>query len=122
MNKEFLFSNTMKYVSVVGLGLFLYACQPNSQTTVSQPPIAQDTLTSIIAEVLLVEPALREAVHTLHDSLATHYYERILVNYGYELADFETSMRWLQEDPGRLEIAYEQVVEKLSVLETELRD
>jgi len=87
----------------------------------SSPPIPEEDLVEIITDILLVDPAIREAPQSEQDSLARHYYLRILEPRGYTLAEFTESMQWLQADPKRLQATYEKVLDRATTLETEIQ-
>ena len=82
------------------------------------PVIPEETLTTIIAEALILEPAGREVPLVKQDSVYQKYYAKILAHHGYDMADFISSMQWLQKDPKRLQRTYTAVLEKIDTLET----
>jgi hypothetical protein len=103
------------------LVLSLTACQSDAAAEIG-PAIPVTDLVEILPEILLIDPAVREAPEEEQDSLARVYYGRVLEARGYTLDDFRQSMQWLQQDPKRLQSTYEQVLENATALETELRD
>lgn len=99
-------------VGILALWSAVVACRPK-EADAPASPIPQAELVDIIAEVLVLEPAVKEVPYVLQDSLHTVYYERVLAQRGYTTADFAAAMKWLQSDPRRMTKGYEQVLEQL---------
>lgn len=105
----------MRSSTILGLAalwLTLAACRPK-EADASTSRIPQAELVDIIAEVLVLEAAVKEAPYPLQDSLHTLTYERVLAQRGYTAADFTAAMKWLQSDPRRMTKGYEQALERL---------
>ena len=96
--------------------LLLTAC---GREEVPPPPIPYETLSDILAEVLIIEPAGREFAYTAQDSLYDHYYHLVLARRGYTQDDFIATLRQLQQDPKALEAVYTEVLERIQIIETE---
>ena len=94
---------------------WLAACQ----TPPTPLPIAETKLIEIIADVHLAEAGFRELPYQLKDSLAPIYYERIMASHQVSMADFDSSMFIIREDPDRLQAIYTKVMEQLSTREAE---
>lgn len=103
---------------LIPLIIFCFACSPD--TTEFDAPIPREKLVEIIAESLIMEPAGREFPSVSQDSIYELHYSRILDQRGFSTEDFISSMQWLQKDPKKLEAIYEEVLEHLQVIETEI--
>lgn len=107
-----------KRISIFLMVVFLtIGC--SSEASVS--PIPKEDLTEILTEALILEPAGRELPETLQDSMATIYYDKILEQRGYTMEEFMAAMAWLQEDAEELAAVYNEVMEKLTTIESEQR-
>lgn len=101
----------LKHIIICGLCLFLFSCQNKKNDDL--PPIKKEALIEIIAEALIIEPALRELPKVNQDSVRTLAYEQVFSARGYTLAEFTHSMQWLQRDPLRLADVYKEVMVEL---------
>lgn len=84
-----------------------------------EPPIPLDTLPGILSDVLLVESGVKEFPYTTRDSLALLHYGRVMALHGYTYEDLAVTMRWLQDDPQRVQAVYDEVMEILSTRESQ---
>ena len=98
--------------------LVLVACSPDDGAP--PPPIAREDLVEIIAESLILEPAGRELPNVEQDSVYQMHYGRMLQRRGYTLDDFTASMQALQRNPKELEAVYEEVLEQIQIIESEV--
>ena len=98
--------------------LLLVACTP--EDTAPPPPIPREALVEILAESLILEPAGREVLAAKQDSIYQMHYERLLERRGYSIDDFIASMQSLQNNPKELEAVYEEVLEQVQIIETEV--
>ena len=96
----------------------LAACSPDDNTP--PPPIPREALVEIIAESLILEPAGRELPNVEQDSMYQLHYERLLQRHGYTIDDFIASMQSLQSKPKELEAVYEEVLEQVQIIESEV--
>lgn len=103
-------------ISVFTLVVLVASCGKEEELP---PPIPQDQLIEIIAEALILEPAGREMPYIVQDSIYKQYYTLILVEKGYTMEEFVSSMQWLQKEPKRLEETYTKVLEQIQIIETE---
>ena len=99
------------------LGLFLVACREEA------PPllIPEDKLVDVLVDVHLAEASLQNRFGPVKDSLAQAYYQKIYELHEVEAATFEETMERLRRHPERSERIYEQVMERLSTMEAEVR-
>lgn len=107
-------------VSLLFLAILSFSCQ-TAEDDGPGPVIPQEELPTILADMLTLEAAVKELPNSTRDSLSTVYYNRALRPHGYQLEDFQQSMQWLQEDPARLQAAYEEALEILTTREAELK-
>jgi len=106
-----------KVVVLLSFYFFLFSCQNEDDT--SQPPIIEEELIQILAQAMVLEPAIREIPKIKRDSFELIVYERILSEKGYTIDAFVKSMQYIQAEPKKLTKVYEQVMEALVTLETE---
>ncbi len=85
-----------------------------------EPPIAGEELPAVVADLLILEAAIKELPNRSRDSLSVIYYERVLGTYSYTLDEFQQSLRWMQEDPTRMTEVYNEALNLLTVRESEL--
>ncbi|MEZ4986302.1 MAG: DUF4296 domain-containing protein [Saprospiraceae bacterium] len=83
------------------------------------PPIPDTVMVNLLTELLILEPAFKEMHFSLQDSIAKVYYERTLQEKGHNLQEFIQSMKWLQEDPKRMEKTYSRVLENLEKMDSQ---
>lgn len=102
------------FVSILGIS----AC--STEVAESSGPIPQEALVEIIAESLIIEPAGREFAKIIQDSIYDLHYGKILEQRGFTQEEFISSMQFLQKDPKKLEAVYEEVLEHLQIIETEV--
>ena len=95
--------------------LSIVSCQ--EEEVEAPPPIPPETLRTIIAELLILEPAGKEIPYVEQDSIYSIVYDRILKLHGHELSEFVESMRWLQRDPDRQAEQYELILEEVGMIE-----
>ncbi|MEL7220785.1 MAG: DUF4296 domain-containing protein [Bacteroidota bacterium] len=98
------------------VGLVVPACGGDDN---SASPIPVEELTEIITETLLLEPAGKELPQIMQDSVAAIYYGKILAQRGYTTDEFISAMAYLQQDSEQLAAVYNQVMENLTVMESE---
>ena len=103
---------------LIFLIVFLAACSP--QEVGPPPPIPREALVEILAESLILEPAGREVLTAKQDSVYNKHYKRILGSRGYSIDDFIASMQSLQNKPKELEAVYEEVLEQVQIIESEV--
>ncbi len=98
--------------------LSISAC--SSEPVESSTPIPQEALVEIIGESLIIEPAGREFPNITQDSIYELHYGKILDQRGFTKEEFISSMQLLQQNPKKLEAVYEEVLEYLQIIETEV--
>ncbi len=104
--KSFISTNIIIY----SFCFVLFSCQ---KRTPDAPPIERDALIEMIVDALIIEPALRELPRMRQDSIRSLAYEQVFKAKGYTLAEFTSSMQWLQRDPLRLVDIYKEVMVEL---------
>ena len=85
--------------------------------------IPRDTLVLILADVEIAESALREMqnIGKQIGDLNEAYYHNIFVKYGIDQAKFDSSMVYYRQDPEVIDKIYEDVITRLSMIESEIK-
>lgn len=97
--------------------LLICSCQPS----VPELLIPEDKLVGVLVDTHVAEAAIQNLPSDLKDSLGEVYYRQIFEIHDVNEEDFEQTMSILREDPIRLEIIYEQVMDQLSSRQAETR-
>lgn len=100
----------------LGALLILSGCSVREAESPASP-IPQDDLVAIIAEALILEPAVKEVPYVFQDSVHRVYYERILTQRGYTPEAFAAAMKALQADPHKMTKYYEQALEYMEKID-----
>ncbi|MCB0632566.1 MAG: DUF4296 domain-containing protein [Saprospiraceae bacterium] len=84
-------------------------------------PLATDKLIDVLIDVHVAEAMMDKLTAADQDTVGKVYYRMIFREHGISKEDFDKSMDILREDPERLNAIYEQILDKLNVLEAEAR-
>jgi hypothetical protein len=100
--------------------LSLFACSGKSGK-VPEGILEEAAMVDLMVDVHLVEGA-RSGVTIMGDSLSLDaYYRTVLIKHGLDSVSYRENFEYYSARPEKLEGIFEQVVERLSVLESELR-
>ena len=92
----------MRFAVLLSSFFFFFACG-NEEVT---PPLSEEKMAHILADVHTAEAAIRNATGTDKDSLEQLYYQRIMQIHGVSRPDFDTTLAIIQMDPDRLVRVY----------------
>jgi len=111
----------MKKLLIIILGLVFFSC--SNQTKVPEYVIPKDDMIDIILDIHLTDglftiSKIRKEI-TSADSL--NYYDEVFRNYGYTRADFDTSVYYYSKNINEYDKIYEEVLNRLNEMDTELR-
>lgn len=105
------------------LGLILSACGPTAPEKSEPLPdwiIPPDKMTDVLTDVHIIEGA-RIGTSVLGDSLpAIKHYEVLWSKYGITEELYDSSYRFYSRNAERMDLMYEEVLERLTKMSTEL--
>lgn len=84
-------------------------------------PLPKDKLVDVLIDVHLAEAMLDKLPSLDQDTVGKVYYQMIFREHEINRADFDESMNILREDPERLNLLYEEILDTLNVLEAGAR-
>lgn len=100
--------------------LLLSSCW-GGRDSVPEGILDEAAMVDLMVDVHLVEGA-RSGVTIMGDSLSLDaYYRTVLIKHGLDSLSYRENFEYYSARPEKLEGIFEQVVEKLSVLESEMR-
>ncbi len=88
--------------------LSFISCEEETSCTLSE-----DQLVFVLADIQVAEAAAQSLLGTMKDSVLEVYCDQIFSIHGVERAHFELCFDELQQDPQRLSLIYEKVIEEL---------
>ena len=85
--------------------------------------IPRDTFVLILADMEIAESAMREMQNIGKEigELNEAYYHNIFSRYGIDRARFDSSMVYYRKDPKVIDKIYEDVITRLSMIESEVK-
>lgn len=106
--------------------LLLTSCYSAPEQETAPPPenlIDRDELVLILADVEIAESALRQKQNVGHEikNIKETYYHSIFSKYNVSREQFDSSMIYYKQDPEVMDKIYEDVITKLSVMESEIQ-
>lgn len=84
-------------------------------------PLSEEKMIDVLIDLHMAESMIEKLPLTDRDTVGHVYYRMIYREHGVSEEDFDQSIAVLREDPVRLNAIYEQVLEKLNVLEATAR-
>ena len=106
-----------QYMLVLTLALSWYSCRDEEIPV----PLSEDKVIDVLIDIHMAESMLDKLPVADQDTVGHVYYRMIFREHGVSQDDFDRSMAVLREDPVRLNAIYEQILEKLNVLEASER-
>lgn len=100
------------------LTLFVASC---AEEEVIPIPLPEEKLIDVLIDVHVAEAMMDKLTAIDQDTVGKVYYRMIFREHEVSKEDFDKSMEILREDPERLNSIYEQILDKLNVLEAEAR-
>lgn len=106
--------------------LLLTACYTAPENETAPAPenlIDRDKLVLIIADVEITESALRQKQNVGHEikNIKETYYHSIFSKYNISREQFDSSMTYYKQDPEVMDKIYEDVITRLSMMESEIQ-
>ena len=106
--------------------LLLCSCYSTHEPPPEAPPdnlIDKDKVVLIMADVEIAEAALRQKENQGHEIAETSeaYYYAIFASYEVSKEQFDSSMAYYRRDMEALNEIYEEVITRLSVIESEIQ-
>lgn len=92
----------------------LLACRPEKVKL----PLSDEQLVAVLVDIQTVEAIVDKLPAAQLDTVGRAYYDVVFQTHEITQEEFDQSMLILREDPIRLNAIYEQVLERLTVLET----
>lgn len=80
-------------------------------------PLSEEKIIDVLIDLHMAESMINKLPLTDRDSVGHVYYRMIYREHGVAKESFDESIDILREDPIRLNAIYEQILEKLNVLE-----
>lgn len=100
--------------------LLLFSCEINDEKR-PEGILSPDEMVELMVDVHLVEGA-RSGVTIMGDSLGIElYYRTVLIKHGLDSTSYQNNFDYYSARPDELDLIFEEVVRRLSVLESELR-
>ncbi|MCK4569407.1 MAG: DUF4296 domain-containing protein [Bacteroidales bacterium] len=115
-----------KHFSLIICLLLLTSCYPtHDETKISKPDnlIEKDKIIIILADVEVAESALRQKQNLGHEigEAREAYYYAIFTQHEVSSEQFDSSMAYYKQDLETLNEIYEEVITRLSVMESEIQ-
>jgi hypothetical protein len=107
--------------------LILQACYNDRSQEVEipkeDPPVSMEMMSDILVDMHLSQSAIKElqAKRANIDGISEEYHALILKKYGVSREDFDKSLEYYNYRTDDLKAIYEEVITKLSLMESELR-
>lgn len=113
------------FVLLAGMLITSSCYEVHEGTTVEAPAslIDQDKMVLILADVEVLESALRQKQNTGHEiaDLKEQYYRSVFLSHEVTREQFDSSMAYYRQDMDLMNQIYEKVITRLSLMESELQ-
>jgi len=110
---------------IIGFLLFTSCYTKHGESTIAAPKslIDKDKIVLIIADVEIAEAALRQKQNTGHEIAEAKeaYFHTIFTSYEVTREQFDSSMIYYRQDLETMNGIYEEVISRLSVIESEVQ-
>lgn len=116
----------MKNLILLIIGLMMLSSCYTAHENEKQPPpqnlIDKDKIVLILADIELAESALRQKLNHGYEvkEVKEAYYRSIFSEYEISREQFDSSMTFYKQDLDELNLIYEEVITRLSVIESEV--
>jgi len=105
--------------------LMITSCYTRNEHELASEPsnlIEKDMFVLVLADIEIAESALRQKQNHGHeiDDIREMYYKSIFTNYGISREQFDSSMAYYKQDLEAINQIYEEVITRLSVIESEV--
>ena len=77
--------------------------------------LGEEKLVEVLSDIQIAESAAQSLTGTVKDSVLQSYYGQILEIQGISREEFEICFRELQNDPERMNLLYDKVIEELNL-------
>ena len=114
-------------IYIIFMALILQACYNNQSPEViipqEEPPISKEVLSEILVDMHLAESAIKQMQSQRQDieGISEEYHSRILKKHGVTREELDKSLEYYNYRTEELKIIYEEVITKLSLMESELK-
>lgn len=105
----------IRHLIIIIFGILIFSCESEIQ-----PPIADEKLIEILADVHLSESAAQSLPMKQKDSTMAKYYEQVMEIHEVSRADFDSTMVLLKLKPAKMAKVYEKVLEQIDKNKTDL--
>jgi len=111
----------MKNIIIITLTLLLVAC--NNEKKTPEYVIPQEDMVDIIIDMHITDGllTLNKVRRNLAKKDTANYYDQVFESYGYNRADFDTSVYYYSMNINDYDKIYAEVLNKLNEMETELK-
>lgn len=115
-----------KILFLIFATLLLTSCYTSHEKTLLAKPddlIIRDSLINLLAEIELIESAIRDKQNLGHeiDDLNEAFYATVFKKYNVSKEQFNRSMDYYKQDLNEMNDIYEDVITRLSVIESEVQ-
>ena len=117
----------MKRLLFLFVLLLLQACyhdrSPEVEIPKEDPPVSPEMMSDILVDMHLAQSTIKEmqAQGKNIDGISEEYHALILKKYGVSREDFDKSLEYYNYRTDDLKAIYEEVITKLSLMESELK-
>src|SRR5210317_883676 len=114
------------FMFIISAVILLSACYATHEDKRGDPPddlIETDKLVLILADIEITESSLRQKQNYGHEisTLKEEYYHAIFNKYEVSREQFDRSLAWYKKDLKTIDKIYEDVITRLSVIESEVQ-
>jgi len=116
-----------KILSIIFISFFLLGCYNNKSPEVvipsDDPPIDMEMMSDILVEMHIVQSTIKQLQVKRKDieGITEEHHARIFKDYGITKEDFDKSIEYYNYRTEELKIIYEEVITKLSLMDSELK-
>jgi hypothetical protein len=116
-----------RLIHIILLTLLLQACynEQSQEVTIPQeePPISVELMSEILVDMHLAQSAIKQLQSQKKDiqGFSEEYHSLILKKHGVTKEDLDKSLEYYNYRTDDLKLIYEEVITKLSLMESELK-
>ncbi len=114
----------MRFLHIFLILVLINSCSGRENKIKRRDIIPEKELIQVLEDIHLADALLTSPVmlNQYPGKDSTSNYQDILNNHGYSLDDFDKTLLYYSDKPEKLEVIYEQLIDKLSLLESEINN